>query len=62
MTSHLKIRQTVRRKKEAELEKAEEAIWPGSSCSVGRGLYEEFAVGDIHAFPMETSTLDEIQP
>jgi len=25
------------------------------------GLYEGLAVGDIHVFPMETSTFDEIQ-
>jgi len=41
------------------LEEAEEAIW--SNFSVGGGLYEELAVGDIHVFPMETSTFDEIQ-
>jgi len=46
-------------KEEAELEEAEEAMW--SSVSVGEGLYEELAVGDIHVFPMETSTFDEIQ-
>ena len=46
-------------KEEAELEVAEEAMW--SSFRVGRGLYEELAVGDIHVFPMETSTFDEIQ-
>ena len=46
-------------KEEAKLEEAEEAMW--SSFSVGRGLYEELAVGDMHVFPMETSTFDEIQ-
>jgi len=46
-------------KEEAELEEAEEVMW--SSFSVGEGLYEELAVGDIHVFPMETSTFDEIQ-
>ena len=46
-------------KQEAELEEAEEAMW--SSFSVGVGMYEELAVGDIHVFPMETCTLYEIQ-
>ena len=46
-------------KEEAELEEAAKAMW--SSFSVGVGLYEELAVGDIHVFPMETSTLYEIQ-
>jgi len=46
-------------KEEAELEEAEEAMW--SSFSPGGGLYEELAVGDIHVFPMETSTFDELQ-
>jgi len=41
------------------LEEAEEAIW--SSCSVGRGLYEELAVGDTYVFPMETSTFEDTQ-
>ena len=45
-------------KGEAELEEAEKVMW--SSFSVGGGLYEELAVGDIHVFPMETSTFDEI--
>ena len=41
------------------MEETEEAIW--SSCNMGGGLYEELAVGDIHVFPMEISTFDEIQ-
>jgi len=48
-----------KKKEEAELEETEEAMW--SSFSVGGGLYEELTVGDIHVFPMETSTFDEIQ-
>jgi len=46
-------------KEEAELEEAEEAMW--SSFSLWVGLYEDLAVADIHLFPMETSTFDEIQ-
>jgi len=46
-------------KEEAELKEAEEVMW--SSFSVGGGLFEELAVGDIHVFPMETSTFDERQ-
>jgi len=46
-------------KEETESEEPEETMW--SSFSVGDGLYEELAVGDIHIFPMETSTFDEIQ-
>jgi len=46
-------------KEEAELEEAEEAMW--SSFSVGGGLYKELAVGDIHVFPIDTSTFEEIQ-
>jgi len=46
-------------KEEAELEEAEEAMW--SNFSVGGGVYEDLAVGDIPVFPMETSTFDEIQ-
>ena len=46
-------------KEEAEFEEAEEAMW--SRFSVGGGLYDELAVGDIHVFPMETSTFDKIQ-
>jgi len=46
-------------REEEEKGEAEEAMW--SSCSVGGGLYQELAVGDIHVFPMETSTFDEIQ-
>jgi len=41
------------------LEEAEEAIW--LSLSLGGGLYEGLAVGDIHVSPMETSAFDEIQ-
>ena len=48
-----------KKKEEAELEETEEAMW--SSFSVGGGLYEELTVGDIHVFPMETYTFDEIQ-
>jgi len=43
------------KKEEAELEEAEEAMW--SSWSVGGGLYEELAVGDINVLPIETSTV-----
>jgi len=43
------------KKEEAELYEAEEAMW--SSCSVGGGLYEELAVGDINVLPIETSTV-----
>ena len=32
-----------------------------SRFSVWGGLYKEIAVGDIHVFPMEISTFDEIQ-
>jgi len=46
-------------KEEAELVEAEEDIW--SSCSVGGKVYEESSVGDIHVFPIEASTFDEIQ-
>ena len=46
-------------KEETESEEPEETMW--LSFSVGDGLYEELAVGDIHIFPMETSTFDEIQ-
>ena len=49
---------TPEEKEEAELEEPEEAMW--SNFSVGGGLYEE-PVGDVHVFPMETSTFDEIQ-
>jgi len=56
---HYKATREEEGKQEAELEEAEEAIW--SSFSVGVGMYEELAVGDIHVFPMETSTLYEIQ-
>jgi len=49
-------------KEDAELEMVEtwEAIW--SSCSVGKGLYEDLAMGHIHVFSMQTSTVssDEI--
>ena len=40
------------------MDEADEDIW--SSCNVGWGLYEEFAVGDIHVFPVETSIFDDI--
>ena len=45
------------------MDKAEEAIWSSSRCSVGGKVYDELAVarGDLHFFPMETSTLDEIR-
>jgi len=45
------------------LDKAEEAIWSSSSCSVGGEVYEELAVarGGLHFFPIETSTFDEIR-
>jgi len=46
-------------KEEAECEEAEEAIW--SSCSVGGGLCEKLAVGDIYVLSKETSTFDEMQ-
>ena len=61
MTSHLKIRRPVRRRKRRR------PNWrrlkrPCGQVSVwGGGLYKELAVGDIHVFPMETSTFDEIQ-
>ena len=42
------------KKEEAEVYEAEEAIW--WSCSVRGGLYEDLVVGDIHVFPIETST------
>jgi len=44
---------------EEEKEEAGEVIW--SSCSRGGGLYEEFAVGDIHVFPVEISTFEKIR-
>jgi hypothetical protein len=47
------------KREEDKLEEAEEAI--RSSCSVGGDLWEDLAVGNIHVFPMETSTFDEIQ-
>jgi len=49
-------------KEEAELEEAEAWETISSRCSVGNGLYEELAVGDIHVFSMQTSTVtsDEI--
>jgi len=52
-----KVTREEEKNEEAELEEAEEAMW----SSLGGGLYEELAVGDIHVFPMETSTFDEIQ-
>jgi len=45
-------------KEEAELEETEEAM---RSSSVWGGLYEVLALCEIHVFPMETSTFDEIQ-
>jgi len=52
-----KVTREEEKNEEAELEEAEEAMW----SSLGGGLYEELAVGDIHVFPMETSTFEEIQ-
>lgn len=45
---------------EAKLHEGVETIW--SSCSLRRRVYEELAVGEVHAFfHMETSTFDVIQ-
>jgi len=46
-------------KEEAELEDTAEGMW--SSFSMGGDLYEELALSDIHVFPIETSTFNEIQ-
>jgi len=50
MTSHLKIRRLERRRRRRR-----------PNWRVGGGWYEELAVGEIHVFPMETSTFYEIQ-
>ena len=60
MTIHLKIRRPVRRRKRRRPNwRRLKTMW--SSFSVGGGVCEELAVGDIHVFLTETSTFDEIQ-
>ena len=49
---------TTREEEKREEAELDEVIW--SNCSVGGGLYERLAVGNIYVFPMETCTFDEI--
>jgi len=59
MTSHLKTRRPVRRRKRRRLNWRMLKKSCGQVSVWGGGLYEELAVGDIHVFPIETCTFDE---
>jgi len=60
MTSDLKIRRPVRRR-ERRRPNWRRLKRPSGQVAVWGGLYEELAEGDIHVFPMEICTFDEIR-